>query len=159
MACGTKLTHGQMQNLLRGAGFPDVIVPSKSGNVPLIALMSAIGMSESSGCTDIIGTIAKGREYSVGVWQINTLVHKRFSIEQLKDPTINAGEALRIYNLQGLNAWGAYYDNRYKKYLPASSAAYTGAALPSTTGAPNEEPEENNNALIVALVIGALLLF
>jgi len=153
MACGTKLSPAQMQQILRAAGFPDILIDSKSGKVPLIALMQAIGTAESSGCTDAIGTIAKSREYSVGVWQINTLVHKRFTVEQLKDPATNAHEALRIYQSEGLRAWGAYQDNRYKKYLPEALTAYGKPA----TGAPN--PQGNNNdALVLILVLAALAL-
>lgn len=107
---------GQLQSLLRQVGFPE----------DKIVLMAAIGMSESSGRSDAIndGSGTHSIEYSVGLWQINTRVHKVYSVQQLTDPLINAKEALRIFNLQGLRAWGSYTDGRYKKYLAASQAAY-----------------------------------
>jgi hypothetical protein len=150
MACGTKLSPAQLQILLRRAGFQDILVDSKTGKVPLIALMQAIGTAESSGCTDAIGTIARGREYSVGVWQINTKVHKRYSVEQLKNPDTNALEALRINKSEGLRAWGAYQDNRYKKYLPEALATY---GAPAT----GEQPQGTTNDTIVLIAILAAL--
>lgn len=146
----------QIQNLLRQAGWRDVNVSSKSGNVPLIALMSAISIAESSGKTDIIGTIARGREYSVGLFQINTLVHKNYSVDELKDPLINTKEALRIYNAQGLNAWGAYYDNRYKRYLPEALNVYSsGRGEQAFT---NDSPKSNSDINTILLIGGLGLL-
>lgn len=91
-------------------------------------LMTAIALAESGGRTDAInpGRGAGGRptnEYSVGLWQINTLVHKKFSRSQLTDPNINASEAVRIYKMQGLRAWGAYTDGRYRQYVSAAGAS------------------------------------
>lgn len=91
--------------------------------------MGAIGMAESNGCTAIIGCISPN-EWSIGVWQINTKVHKNFTIEQLKNPVNNAKEAVRILNSQGLRAWGAYTDGRYKPYVSGSQAAYSGQNVP-----------------------------
>lgn len=117
-------THKQIQEFARGAGFPDIKINSKSGQVPLLALMSAISTQESGRKDEAYGTIAKGREISIGIFQINTVVHKNYSIAQLRNPVINAKEAYRIYKSQGLNAWGAYYDNKYKKYLQDALNAY-----------------------------------
>lgn len=153
MACSQKLTPAQIQQLARASGFQDILVDSKTGKVPLIALMQAIGTAESSGCVDAIGTIAKGIEYSVGIWQINTKVHKRYTVEQLKQPATNGLEALRIYKLQGLRAWGAYQDNRYKKYLPEALATY-GAA---PTGEQAQGITKDQIVLIAVLAALAIL--
>lgn len=111
---------GQLQTILRQAGWPE----------ELIVIMAAVGMAESSGNSEAInpGHGAGGRrtrEYSVGLWQINTLVHRNYTVGQLKDPITNAREALRIYRMQGLRAWGAYIDKRYQRYMASSQTAYT----------------------------------
>lgn len=114
---------GQLQTILRQAGWPE----------DLIVTMAAIGMAESSGNSDAINPGygpggRRTREYSVGLWQINTLVHKNYTVAQLKDPITNAREALRIYRMQGLRAWGAYIDKRYQRYMAASQSAYAAGA-------------------------------
>jgi hypothetical protein len=38
------------------------------------------------------------------------------SIEELYDPIINVISAKRLYDEQGLGAWGAYTDNSYKDF-------------------------------------------
>lgn len=161
------LSQPQMQDVLRRAGWPDVSVSTTSGTVPLLAVMGAIGQAESSGNTNVIGTIAKGREYSVGLWQINTLVHKRYTVDQLKNPATNANEALRIYRAQGLRAWGAYTNGSYRKYLPAALAAYRGGAT-TTPAVPSSEapaqyaaftPTTDNTGLIIAAVVVLGLFF
>lgn len=123
-----KLSAGQIKSYWLGAG----------GDPSRADLMTAIALAESrEGQTDAInpGRGAGGRptnEYSVGLWQINTLVHKNYTREQLKDPAINAREAVRIYNSQGLRAWGSYTDGRYRRYLDAAGA--TASALPAAAG-------------------------
>lgn len=103
----------QVQSLMRSVGWPENIIP----------LMAAVVMAESSGRTDAIGTLANN-EYSVGLFQINTRVHHRYSVEQLKNPVTNAREGLTIYRSQGLRAWGSYTDGRYRAHLAASQRAY-----------------------------------
>lgn len=120
-----RLSAGQIQSLWIGAG----------GAADKAALMSAIALAESNGITTAInpGIGAGGRrtnEYSVGLWQINTLAHRNYSIEQLKNPEINAREAVRIYREQGLRAWGAYTDGRYRSYIAAANAAASGGISP-----------------------------
>lgn len=127
-----KWSHVQIQSLERQTGFPDIMINTRSsGAIPLIALMSAISYQESGGNSEAInpGVGAGGRrtnEYSVGLYQINTYAHKNYSVAQLKNPTINAKEALRIYKSQGLRAWGGYTDGGYKKYLSGALSAYRG---------------------------------
>lgn len=102
----------QIQSLMRSVGWPE----------NTIALGSAIFMAESSGRSDVIGTLANN-EYSVGLAQINTWVHRTYSVEQLKNPVTNLREALSIYRLEGWRAWGSYTDGRYRLYLGASNQA------------------------------------
>jgi len=104
MACGQKLSLAEIQALLRQTGFAE----------NLIVKFSALALYESSGCAGIIndGSSTNSVEYSVGLWQINTRVHKNYTVQQLTNPVINAKEALRIYKSQGFNAWF----NSNKKY-------------------------------------------
>ena len=99
-----KLSLAQIQDVLRQVGFPE----------NLIAKMAGIAIYESAGKTDAYnggiwytynGVRKFSNESSMGLWQINHNVHKNYSLEQLKDPIINATEALRIYRSQGFNAW------------------------------------------------------
>lgn len=137
MLAGTKLTASQIKSLWLGAGGP----ASEATD------MTAISLAESSGYTGAWNPGRSGAggtnstEYSVGLWQINTLAHKNYSIEQLKDPQINAREAVRIYRLQGKRAWGAWTDGRYRPYLSAAGAVAggvpSGGALPDVPGDSN----------------------
>lgn len=120
--------------------------------------MSAIAMGESSGRTDAVndGSGTNSIEYSVGLFQINTRVHKNFTVEQLKNPEINAREALRIYKSQGLRAWGSYTDGRYKRFLSAADAAYSGS--PSSLPAPDGKVAVvAGGGLLIGILIVALI--
>lgn len=101
------------------------------GFKPEIArIMSAVFMAESAG-DPLIDTVKSGldpqkeNEFSIGIGQINMKddkdrLLKLFdiqSIEELYDPIINVISAKRLYDEQGLGAWGAYTDNSYKDFL------------------------------------------
>jgi LysM repeat protein len=101
------------------------------GFKPEIArIMSAVFMAESAG-NPLIDTVKSGldpqkeNEFSIGIGQINMKddkdrLLKLFdiqSIEELYDPIINVISAKRLYDEQGLGAWGAYTDNSYKDFL------------------------------------------
>lgn len=150
-------SNAQLQTLARSVGVPEKHVP----------LMAAIALAESSGRTDAInpGRGAGGRptrEYSVGLWQINTLVHKRFTVDQLKDPANNASEMIRIYRTEGLRAWGAYTDGRYKRYMQGASA---NVYVPSVGSDPISAPSSITSggfgtaALVGLAVIAVMVLF
>ena len=108
----------QLKEILRRAGWPD----------SLLDIMAAIGLAESSGNPRAInpGFGAGGRrtrEYSLGLWQINTLAHPQYDKNRLiSDPVYNAKAALEIFRKQGLRAWGAYTDGRYKQYFGGTFA-------------------------------------
>jgi hypothetical protein len=157
-----RFTIPQLQSLLRANGCPE----------NQIALMSAISVAESGGGVSPNfygesmavnpGYGAGGRrtaEYSVGLWQINTLVHKNYSREQLKDANINCKEAMRILRSQGLKAWGAYTDGRYKKYFAAAQAVYNGGGgsiLPVNYNFTN--PNSSQIEMTTPILIGILLI-
>lgn len=112
----------QMQSLLRQAGWPE----------SLIVTIAAIGMAESSGNACIVGTMANN-ERSIGLWQINInpTLRRPWTKEQLCDPLFNAKIALQIYGQQGLRAWGAYTDGRYRRHIAQSQAVYSPNATPT----------------------------
>lgn len=113
-----RLSYQQVQTILRSVGFAE----------SQLILMAAIAMGESGLKTDAINPGRTSHEYSVGLLQINTLVHKNYSVSQLLDPYTNAREALRIYRAQGLRAWGAYTNGSYRTHMAASQRAYSGGS-------------------------------
>jgi hypothetical protein len=137
------LTQPQLQQVLRQAGWPEDLVP----------VMSAIGMAESSGRTTAINN-RPGREYSVGLWQINLLAHREYTAAQMQDPLASARAALAIYRREGLRAWGSYTDGRYRRYLNPV-AAMAPATQPAVTLDDYITPD--NAKIYLALAIGALL--
>ena len=138
------LNQTQLQQVLRQAGWPQDLIP----------IMSAIGMAESSGRTTAVNN-RPGREYSVGLWQINLLVHREYTAAQIQDPLQNARAALKIYRREGLGAWGAYNDGRYRQYLMDAQTA----AAPSTSIIPDSLITSDNSNIYIVLAIGALLGF
>lgn len=154
-----KLTPSQIRSYWLSAGGGSNVVKSTSGPIALDVLMTAISLAESrEGDPAAInpGVGAGGRrtnEYSVGLWQINTWVHKRFTVDQLKDPAINASEAVRIYRLQGLRAWGAYTDGRYRSFLNRA-----GASSVSVIGVPGVAAQSSSLSLSSLLIPAVVLL-
>lgn len=133
-----RLTPSQIRAYWLAAGGGSQVVQSTAGAIALDVLMTAIALAESrEGDPAAInpGVGAGGRrtnEYSVGLWQINTLVHKTYSVSQLKDPAINASEAVRIYRTQGLRAWGAYTDGRFRSYLKTAMSSAGAVVVPTS---------------------------
>lgn len=107
-------SDGTLPSILKQAGWSDDLIPT----------MTAIGMAESSGNPHAVNDGKKmgTNEYSVGLWQVNRKAHPQYDEQWLKDPVNNAKAALDIYKKQGLKAWGAYTDGRYKKYLNGNVA-------------------------------------
>lgn len=135
---GNRLSASQIKTLWLNAGGP--------ANEAVD--MTAIALAESSGYTGAWNPGRSGRggtnstEYSVGIWQINTLAHRNYSVEQLKDPVINAQEAVRIFRLQGKRAWGAWTDGRYRQYLDEVQGAVGNASVPFGNGGGGSESSE-----------------
>ena len=101
------------------------------GFEPEIAkIMAAVAMAESAG-NPMIDTVKSGldpqkkKEFSIGLLQLNMKDDRErlldvFDIEseeELYDPIINVIAAKRLYDEQGLDAWGAYKNGSYKKFL------------------------------------------
>lgn len=97
---GKQLTRAAVLKIATKAGFPD----------PKLA--AAIALAESGGVPGAM--LTSSREVSVGLWQINTLVHP-YSVDDMKDPLKNAAAAFKI-SKGGTNwrPWSAYTNGRYK---------------------------------------------
>jgi hypothetical protein len=100
---GKGLPRQAVLDLARATGFPD----------PKLA--AAIALAESGGISGAI--LRSSREYSVGLWQINTMVHP-YTPEEMKDPVKNALAAFKI-SKAGSNwtPWSTYKNGRYKHFL------------------------------------------
>ena len=98
-------------------------------------IMAAIALAESGGNAQI-DTVQSGldpekkNEFSLGLWQINMIKdfaserRKAFKIQsdqELYNPAVNARAAKIMFDKQGFEAWGAYTDESYKKFLPKTN--------------------------------------
>ena len=80
----------------------------------------AVMMAESGGNSNIVNFNHNTKDYSVGLFQINlygNLALERPSEEWLKNPENNIEYAYKIYQKDGWNAWGAYRNKSYLKFL------------------------------------------
>jgi Lysozyme like domain len=101
---GHQLTRPALLDLATRAGFPD----------PKLAV--AIALAESGGVPNAI--LRSSREYSVGLWQINTRAWPQFSTAAMADPGQNALAAMHI-SKGGTDwrPWSTYNSGAYKRYL------------------------------------------
>lgn len=154
-----RLSLAQLQSNARQAGFPE----------SQIVKAAAIAKYESNGDPLIINSGIKGYnpEYSIGLYQINTLAHHGYTIEQLQNPLTNAQIALGL--LQNRPNWGDWYlsNGKYNRdYLGIASqsrAIYdSGDNALSTVDTisvdATGEDESDNTALYILLGLGALIL-
>ena len=114
------IPQSKIEDMLLAVGFEPEIAK----------IMAAVAMAESAG-NPMIDTVKSGldpqkkKEFSIGLLQLNMKDDKDrlldvFDIEseeELYDPIINVIAAKRLYDEQGLDAWGAYKDGSYKKFL------------------------------------------
>jgi len=97
------------------------------GSVLEAPLMAAIGLAESGGETTALND--SGRDYSIGIWQINYYGDLRSSRTRAfgtpeslrKNPDAQAKAAVSIRKSQGLDAWTTYTRGDYKRFLNAST--------------------------------------
>ena len=115
------LTHSQLESLWVIAG----------GTEATADTAAAIAQAESGGNTSRINNtaypklpgyhpVAPGNlpEYSVGLWQINTLAHPQYSVASLLTAVGNANAAAAISNGgASFGAWSTYTHNLYEPYL------------------------------------------
>lgn len=122
---GGTLSTAQLVALAKQVGMTkQVNVKGYSG--PLDVLMGAVGMQESRGRS----TAMRSDTEVYGLWQIRWPVHaanlRKIGItspQQLYDPLLNAKAAKMIYESQGITAWSAFTDGKYKQFLPAAQKA------------------------------------
>ena len=114
------IPQSKIEDMLLAVGFEPEIAK----------IMAAVAMAESAG-NPMIDTVKSGldpqkkKEFSIGLLQLNMKDDKDrlldvFDIEseeELYDPIINVIAAKRLYDEQGLDAWGAYKNGSYKKFL------------------------------------------
>jgi Lysozyme like domain len=100
---GHQLTRAQVLAIATKQGFPN----------PKLA--TAIAFAESGGVPNAI--LRNDREYSVGLWQINTKVHP-YSPEDMADPVKNAWVAY-VVSKAGTDwrPWSTFKNGSYKKFL------------------------------------------
>lgn len=133
-------TKSEIAKMLRQAGFPESEIPT----------MTAITMAESGGRSTALNPNRSTGDESYGLLQINMIDElgperrRQFGLksnEELYDPMTNFRVAKGIYDQQGLNAWGAYTNQSYKKFLPESSKAALDTA-DDTQPIPSYQPQE-----------------
>ncbi|MBG0819134.1 transglycosylase SLT domain-containing protein [Planomonospora sp. ID82291] len=80
---------------------------------------TAVALAESSGRTEVISSTG----CCVGLWQINTRVHRQYTTAAMKDPAANARAAWAISG-QGRNwqPWDVYKSKAYLMYVPQAVA-------------------------------------
>lgn len=78
-------------------------------------LAAAIALAESGGVTGAI--LRSSIEYSVGLWQINTLAHPQYSVDDMKDPIKNARAAFAISKGgTDWHQWPTFTHGKYKQF-------------------------------------------
>ena len=116
-----QLNDQQVATLVRQAGFPEEVVPT----------MVAIAHGESSLDPMAFNPDTRTGDQSYGLFQINMLGdmgparRKQFGIasnEELYDPVVNVQAAKKIYDSQGLGAWGAYTNGSFQQFMPTADA-------------------------------------
>lgn len=101
---GPQFTRQHVLQIATQAGFPN----------PKLA--SAIAFAESGGVPGAI--VRSSRENSIGLWQINTMVHPSYSEKDLKDPVKNAAAAMAISKSgSDWRPWSTYKNGKYKQFL------------------------------------------
>lgn len=99
---GKGLTRQAVLTIAINAGFPD----------PKLA--TAIALAESGGVPGAI--LRSSKEYSVGLWQINTMVHP-YTVADMKNSIKNAAAAFKI-SKRGTDwrPWSAFKNGSYRKF-------------------------------------------
>lgn len=94
---------------------PDVVLTiAQLAGFPDPKLAAAIAMAESGGWTNNINSNA--REYSVGLWQINTKVHP-YTPADMADPMKNAAAAFQISRGGTYwKPWSVFTQNKYQAH-------------------------------------------
>lgn len=131
-----KLSAGQIKWLAQ-------TIAGKTGDDAVIAVAVALAESFEG---DPKAYNGKGLDASYGLWQINMhgnlgpVRRRQFGLstnEDLFNPVTNARAMREIHEEQGWDAWGAFTDGRYRKYLDVARAA-----VPTPYGQPASGQED-----------------
>ena len=128
-----RLSTQQIAQGLRQAGFAEDIIPT----------MTAVTMAESGGNPYAHNPNRETGDNSYGVLQINMIDgmgperRAEFGLQsddQLFDPQTNFNAAKKIYDTQGIGAWGAYTNGSYKQHMGVESAGGGTVTAPVSGG-------------------------
>lgn len=126
LATGGMYSQGAMESLWK----------KENPGVGNARLMSAVGMAESGGNAGIVGP-PSGR----GLWQIEWNVWadhmRKIGLTNAFDAAQNANMAEEVLRQQGINAWVAYTNGSYQKFMGGGSLIdkVTGAVSGAVSGA------------------------
>ncbi len=141
------LVAGRVQGQVVGSSVGAPVLPPPNTNPKLLKYMqaaraagftgedlikmTAVGMAESTGNPGAINNNPATGDLSYGAWQVNMIGgmgpqrRRQFGLannDALLDLPTNARVAKSIFDSQGINAWGAYTDGRYKQYMGQARA-------------------------------------
>ena len=103
----------KLRTLAKQAGFPDAELDTAA----------AIAMAESGAVATSVRRNPP-REVSVGLWQVNTLVHKEFTEAELLNPEANARAARAVFLKAGgsWSPWSSFTTRNpslsYRRFMP-----------------------------------------
>lgn len=123
-------TQAELEDALRRAGFRDESVIGRMGAIGMAeAALDKQGRARMDSFNPGVGPGGRPtKERSAGPWQINTLAHPEYDKQKLlSDLDYNAKAAYDVFykKKQGLKAWGAYTDGRYKKFYKGKPVSAT----------------------------------
>jgi hypothetical protein len=138
-----------------------------AGGPPGLAhLMAAIAMAESGG-----NPAAYNPSGATGLWQILGAVNPADQ-PFLRNPAVNAHEAVLKWRTQGLGAWVTYTDGAYRQYydhggwlMPGTTVAVNNTGAPERVGAGNtyninvHVPPSANQADVGRQIVQAIRMF
>lgn len=128
-----RLSTQQIAQGLRQAGFAEDVIPT----------MTAVTMAESGGNPYAHNPNRDTGDNSYGLLQINMIDgmgperRAEFGLQsddQLFDPQANFNAAKKIYDTQGIGAWGAYTNGSYKQHMGVESAGGGTVSAPISGG-------------------------
>ena len=97
--------------------------------------MTAIALAESGGKTDARYKPDSGED-SIGLWQINTVAHRDYSIADLENPVFNARAAWEVSNGgKDIGRWTTAHASKGARYLAFREQAEAAATAAGEAGA------------------------
>lgn len=134
----TTYSYGELETLWINAG----------GSKSLAPLMAAIALAESGGNPNANNyTDNGGLQTSWGLWQISDGTHNQ-PVPNIDDPNINAQQAVKKVQSQGLSAWGTYDSGAYRQFMNGNVApSPVSGSTPVTNATQAFNPTDPNSWL------------